>query len=242
MRARYHSAMIITFCGGKGGNGKSTLAVSLAAEWQSRGFRVGLVDADDEQRTAFTWCEVALERELDLVLGTPDVEAMDDALLLKELEVYAADHEITIVDCPGRNGRRVSFALGLSTLAILPCGPTAPQIWAMERSLKQVREVQQARRKHRAPPLDAAILVTQKIANSVIGRQARQALDESEIDVLSTELFYRVTYGEALAAGLGPTTYAPLSMAATELRALARELERRLGITTPTKKRTARAT
>ena len=116
-------------------------------------------------------------------------------------------------------------ALSISNLAVLPCGPAGPELWALPATVDQVREVQEVR-----PALVAAILVTKKQVNTVIGRQARAAVLEAGCDVLDTEWFYRVTYAEAISAGQGPTTYEPTSEAASETRALANELERRLGI------------
>jgi chromosome partitioning protein len=211
---------ILCMCGQKGGVGKSTIALSLAAEWHARGVRVLVVDADEEQRTALTWADVADEAKHE----APDVVSMGDNIR-SALPSIAGGYDLTIIDCPGRNGRRATYALGLSDLAVLPCGPTGPQLWAMLGSLTQVRDVQALRSE-----LDAAILVTQIQPGTVIGRRAREALVASEADVLATELYYRVTYGEAISGGRGPTTYAPRSEAAAEIRELVGELEQRIGL------------
>lgn len=209
---------IISVAGQKGGAGKSTTALSLAAEYHARGLRVLVVDADDEQRTALTWGDVADEAEI----AAPPVIRMGDAIRT-QLPALAAPYEVVLIDCPGRNGRRTAFALGLSDLAILPIGPTGPEIWTVRATLDQVADVQAIR-----PYLDAAILITRKQPGTVIGNRARAALEACECDVLDTEVHYRVGYGEAITAGRGPTTYEPASDAAHEIRALADEVARRL--------------
>lgn len=210
----------LAFVGGKGGPGKSTTAISLAVEWQRRGLRVLLVDADDVQRTAMTWADLADEYGHP----APTVVAMGDSVAT-DLPPLAAGFDVTILDTPGRGGRRVGRALAVSHFAVLPCGPAGPELWSMPATLDQVRDVQAVR-----PELGAAILVTKKQPGTVLGAQARRALLETEAEVLETEWHYRVTYGEAISAGLGPTTYEPASVAAAETQALANELERRLGL------------
>lgn len=215
-------ALKIAMAGQKGGIGKSTVGIALAAEWHRRGKRVLFVDADDEQRTALTWSEVAAENGHD----SPRTIALGDNIrttlpaLLED-----GNFDVVIIDTPGRNGRRTTFALGQADVALFPCGPTGPDIWAMDGTLKQALDVAAVHEK-----LDLAILITRKQPGTVIGRRARVTLDEAEVPVLDTELEYRVTYGEAITGGQGLGTYAPKSEAAGELGRLIAELERRYGL------------
>lgn len=212
---------VLCFCGQKGGVGKSTLALALAAEWHRRRMRVLVVDADDEQRTALTWADLATEQERD----APPVIALGDNII-SALPGLAAPYELVIIDCPGRNGRRVTRALALSDLAILPCSPGGPSVCGLDGSINQVRDVQSGAR----PELEALILITLKQPNTVIGRRARAALDEGPLGILDTELFAYITYDEAFYAGQGVTTYEPRSEAAAQVRMLANEIERRFGV------------
>ncbi len=214
----------ITLAGQKGGVGKSTIALCLAVELHQRGRRVLVVDADDQQGTALTWASVAAEQALMALRDVPPVVRMGDNIRT-DLVRLAAGYEVTIVDTPGRTGRRAVFALGHSDLALLPCGPTGPEVWAMAGTLEQVRDVQAVH-----AGLRACILVTRKQVNTVIGRRAARALAETGVDVLETELHLRLAYGEAITAGLGPTTYEPNGEAAREVRALASEVEALVGL------------
>jgi chromosome partitioning protein len=225
-------AVRICFVGGKGGLGKSTLAISCGVEWHRRGRRVLLVDVDDEQLSAEEWHDDALELELD----APLVVSMGNEVRT-QLEPASAAFEIVIVDTAGRNGRRSAHVMGQCDLAVLPCGPNRIELRRLPKTVAQVRDVQAVR-----PKLDAAILVTRKQPNTVIGRQARRAIEECDFPILDVELFYRITYGEAIAAGLGPTTYDPSSDAAREVGALVDELERRLELHTTTKPKRKHAT
>jgi len=220
--------LVVALVGQKGGIGKSTLALALAAEWHRLGYRVLVVDADDEQRTALTWAEVAAELEHD----APTVTCLADNLRT-QLPRLVVGYDVVVIDTPGRTGKRATYALGLAHLAILPTGPTGPDVWALSASIEQVQDVQAIR-----PELDAALLITRKQPGTVIGRGARRAIvTETGLDVLETELDYRVAYGEAITAGLGPTTYQPTGKTAREVRALMNEISKRIGLRLPTQKR-----
>lgn len=213
--------LILALAGQKGGIGKSTLTIAIAAEWHRRGLRVLIVDADDEQRTALTWAEVAAELELD----APRVVAMGDAIRTELPALLAREaFDVVLIDTPGRVGRRTTFALGVASVALLPCGPTGPEVWAMHGTLEQVRDVAAVK------PLEVAILITRRQPGTVIGRRARVVLDDAEVLILDTELDSRVTYAEAITGGQGPTTYDPASDAAREVCRLITELEARYDV------------
>jgi hypothetical protein len=69
--------------------------------------------------------------------------------------------------------------------------------------------------------------------DGVVMMSHRLAGVQLALPVLGAELARRVTYPEAIGAGLGPTTLAPSSEAAREVRRLATELERLGGLSGP---------
>lgn len=208
--------MILTIAGQKGGAGKTTVALSTASEWASRKKRVLLVDADP-QGSAKTWGEVASEQQL----VTPTIVSMGAGLHRPEqLPALAANFDHTVIDCPPRHGEIQRAALMVADLALLPCGPSALDIWALAESLALIQAAREIR-----PQLKAAILITRKIPRTTLGASLREALASTGLPVLKSELCLRVTYPEAIAAGKGITQYEPKSPAATEVRALVKELE-----------------
>jgi chromosome partitioning protein len=210
--------MIIAIAGQKGGAGKSTVAVHLAAEWHRRGLRVLLVDADP-QATALTWAEVAAEGPS----SPPNVISMGDNLR-RQLSNVAESYDITVIDCPGRLSKRQAGALMVADIAVIPCGPSTPDVWAVAESVDLIREVQELRQ-----DLQAVVVINRK-TRTTEGRLARESLEALGLPVLLAELGLRVAFSEALAAGLGVTEYAGGSDAAAELRHLADEIESRLQI------------
>jgi chromosome partitioning protein len=207
--------MIIAMCGQKGGSGKTTAAVAVAAELLARNCKVLLVDADP-QATARTWAALAVENGNP----APTVVAMD-ATMHKPGQLGALvdrfDH--VIIDCPPRHGDVQRSALAVADLAVLPCGPSAFDAWALGESIELVDAARQ-----RFPKLRAVALITRKISRTTVGESARQVLKEAGLSVLAAELHQRVAYQEAPAAGLGVTQYAPHDPASDEVRALVDEI------------------
>lgn len=206
--------MIIAFTGQKGGAGKSTAAVCVAAA-ASRRRRVLIVDADP-QGTARTWAEVAAEAGRQ----APTVIAMGNSMHRPDqLPRVRRGFDWVVIDCPPRADNIQRSALMVTDLAVLPCGPTAADAWALAGTLELVQEAQVVR-----PSLRAVVLLTRIQGTTTVGRGAREVLRDCGQGVLGTELGYRVAYQEALAAGLGVTDYAPSSPAAREIGALMNEL------------------
>lgn len=208
--------MFIAFCGQKGGSGKTTTAIAVAAELVARGDRqVLLVDADPQGSTR-TWADVAVEKGH----RAPTVVAMGAAMHQPgQLDRLARGYDLTVIDCPPRHGDIQRAALMIADLAILPCGPTAMDVWALAESVALIAQAVSIR-----PELKAFALITRKIKRTTLGQGARDAMGAAGLKVMKTELCYRIAYQEAPAAGLGVTEYAPKDQAAVEVRALVDEL------------------
>lgn len=211
---------IISFVGIKGGAGKSTIAVGVAAEWHVRGRRTLVVDLDQVQRSSLTWANNATANNHD----APTVIAMGDNYRA-HLGRVMGDHEIVILDCPGRVDEVSTWALGQCDLGLMPCAPDGIEVAAMEKTLIQMRET-----RSRRPELDAAVLMCRVRSDTVAGRNARAPFAGTGVPLLRSQLELRADYNYAWTAGLGPTTYAATSKAAVEVRMLVDELERRLGM------------
>jgi chromosome partitioning protein len=208
--------MIIALTGQKGGVGKSTTAIGLAVAALERGLRVLLVDADP-QGTARTWGDVASEAGNP----TPTVVAMGATMhKADQVHMLAKNYDLTVIDCPPRHGDIQRSALMVADIAVLPCGPSAADAWALSGAIDVLREAQTLR-EH----LKGCVLITRKQSRTALGKGARDVLEASGLPVLNTELGYRVSYQEAMAAGCGPTGFSPRDAAAVEIRNLLDELE-----------------
>ena len=211
--------MVIALCGQKGGSGKSTVALAIAAELQSRGKRVLLVDADP-QGTARTWGDVAAEAGH----AAPTVVAMGAKMHLPgQLDAVGRAYDVIVIDCPPRHSDVQRSALMVADLAVLPCRPSPADAWAMTETVEMVTEAMTLR-----PALQAFGLITQQ-RRAAIGETAREALAQLGIPVLKVELGLRAVHSEAMAVGIGVTKHDPDSLAAQEVRALVDEVLHHVG-------------
>jgi chromosome partitioning protein len=215
----------VAIVGEKGGSGKSTVAVNIAAELVARGRRVVLVDADP-QGTALVWAGIAAEAGH----ASPRTLALGDTLRA-ELPALAAEHDWTVADLPGRASKRAIGAVLVADVALLPCGPSPADVWALASTLEVLKGVRESR-----PELRLAVVVN-RADRTAIGASSREALAALGVPVLGATLGERAAYREALAAGRGVTSYAPSSTAAAEVRALVDELEELAGTRARRRKR-----
>jgi chromosome partitioning protein len=194
----------------KGGAGKSTLAVNLAAEHLRRKRRVLIVDADP-QGTARVWSEVGLERG-HLV---PTVVAMGKEMARPgQLDRVATAFETVIVDCPGRDGAVVRAALMVADVVLIPCGASPADAWALQQSLDLIEEARGLR-----PDLNARVVITRRRATN-LGKNARSDLVACGVPLLGVELAERVAYQVAMGEGRGVTTMIGQAEAVREIRQL----------------------
>lgn len=225
--------MIAAFVGQKGGSGKSTLAICVAAELAAQGRNVLLVDADP-QGTATTWHDVASEQ--GHATAAPTVVAMSGMLHKPEqIPKLATVYEDIVIDTPPRLADVQRSALMVAHLAILPCGPSAPDAWALAESIRTINEAITFR-----PDLKTAIVINKKRTGTAAAKGAREALLSAGLPVFGSEIGLRQAFQEALAAGMGVSAYAPRDSASDELRALVGEIFTAVGEPQKWRKRSGR--
>jgi chromosome partitioning protein len=212
--------MIIGVLNQKGGAGKTTISVNLAATFAKNGRRVLLVDADP-QGSALAWSSLRQDKPLFPVIG------MAKPTLHRELPEIAKGYDVVIIDGAPRVNELARAAMLASDLILIPVQPSPFDVWASADTVKLVREARQFRSEIRA-----AFLINRRIAKTAIGRDVANALAQFEdIPVLAAALGQRVIFAETAARGLAVIEAAPQSEAAQELAGLAKliiEDEKRL--------------
>lgn len=223
------SPPIICTAGTKGGTGKSTVSMGLGAELLARGHRTLIIDGDEQQRTVGKWSDVAAEQSR----AVPQIVCVGPALAA-QLRGLAQGYDVVLVDMPCRLEKRTEHVARHCDLVLVPCGPTAPELWELATTLQQIFDVQTEH-----PHVKASIVINSKPARTVMAREARRIITTDPLvlqygfPVMRSELHRAAPHGYAWAAGQGVTVYDPHSTAAREMRALADEVSRLLGLRRP---------
>ena len=203
--------MIIGLLNQKGGVGKTTLAVNVGACLTRRGSRVLLIDADP-QGSALDWAAARKTEPLFPVVGLPR------ASLHREIGPIAKDYDHVLVDGPPRTTDVARSAIMAADRVIVPVQPSPYDVWAAHEVVALLEEARIYN-----DDLIAVFAVNRKIANTVIGREVREALSAYKLQTLQAAVTQRVVFAEAVAAGESVFERDPRGPAAAEIDSLTSE-------------------
>ena len=154
--------MIIAIANSKGGVGKSTVAVHLAAWLHGRGQRVTLADCDT-QHSSSEWIQLALPDVQAVCMDSPDE-------VLNELPRLAEESNYVVADGPGSQTEMSRALLLRADFAIVPCKASMLEVRALAKATEVLRQAQDVRK---GPPRAVAVL-------SMVGKNYRLTSDMRE--------------------------------------------------------------
>lgn len=183
--------------GGKGGVGKSTLAINLAVFLNAAGQRVVVVDCDTKQRTSAKFfertakysiaCET-IEKDLLRSLSASDRGLADEAY---------RDFDAVVFDAPG--DIEVSKPLfRIADVVVLPSRPQFPDVEELAEAAVMVAAIRNANGGERP---EALVVLTQGDPRTNVAREAMRELEvvqrDLRIPVSLNQLHHSVKFSEA---------------------------------------------
>lgn len=222
----------------KGGTGKTTTAVSLAAALGAGGFKTTLVDLCPQGDATLhlgykpgpgydpfdtTVEPVAIKENVRLIPAGPKRLSIYDLEGGPRLYMgYLGGGETLILDCPPSASRLSSAAILAAHKLIVPISPGFLSYAAVDAVTQYVDEL--ARSPYMKQKPEMRLLVTQYDERRRVDRSTMEALDSRDISVFNTLIPVNTDLNMASSVGKDIFSYAPRSRGAQAYRELAQEV------------------
>lgn len=247
--------MIVAVANQKGGVGKTTTAISLAAVWASQGRSTLLIDMDpqgnagaglgiDEASLEWTVAEVlrgecepndavmetGVERlfllPADIGLAALEAEEVAAGALAPVVRKLHDDFERIVIDCPPSLGRLTLCALAAAQRVLVPIRAGKLSMMGLRQLLTTIDNVRVRGINPGVRPL--GIFLNEAQTRTHLHQRTEEAVRAiyGEL-VMDTFVPSNVALGEAVTVGHPITAYAPDAAGAQAFRALAEEVESR---------------
>ncbi len=139
--------------------------------------------------------------------------------LHRDIIELAKNYNYIVIDGPPSNLDINLSILLVTKLAIIPIEPSPLSIWASKDTVSLLNDA----RRHNSR-LEGRFLISRMVVGTVLGRDAREALNSSKMAVTKTEICQRTDFVRSLQQGLTVQQYAPNSEATKEIGRLCDEI------------------
>lgn len=219
-------AITISIFHQKGGVGKTTIAVNLAAEL-SKIYKTILVDCDPMGSAAnFGNARSESLGEINSLTAVQknfynqNGSEISPAAINQELKTFREDYEVMIIDTRGSQGKVAAVAAVISDLVIIPVTPGYFDLWAVSPILEELEKIMIGN-----PHLKVRLLLNRRDDRTNLSREVISYLREHpDISLMRTTLGNRTIYGQS-GGGLSVVEIDHHSAAATEINSLLKEIE-----------------
>jgi chromosome partitioning protein len=206
---------VVSIASAKGGVGKSTVAILLAAEFALDGYKVALLDCDlNQHASAF-----GLKAKLPGLAVLPDIGEKE---VLGALRAAEAENDLVLVDLPGGSSTLALKALQRSHLVLVPTQPSLPDVRDAMKTIAQIDDAQELAR----TAITRFVVWSRFMSGfeSRVSRHVRQSLEGQGVPILQTALMERAAFRAIHLTGTVPRQEEPKSAAADNVTKLMQEV------------------
>jgi chromosome partitioning protein len=212
---------IVALASVKGGAGKTSALLALAAELALEGQRVEILDADPNGHAARIGARIA--KRLD---GTAFRIAggVSESTILSEIRRAKGEASWVFVDLPGVSSKLTLLGLTRADLVVIPCQASEMDVHDALTTLENVRQAGEAA--EREIPVRLLLSRWPVTIESRAAKETKRRLSQvAEAKILQTALMERTAIRELTFHGYVPRLSDPEGNAAANIRALATEIQ-----------------
>lgn len=194
--------MVISVINEKGGSGKTTVAVNLAARLAEDGDNVLLIDADP-QRSTEVFCDIRSEANLRPLFSSV---SKTGASLGDEIQRMRDNFDSIVIDTGGRDSKEMRKAMLACDVMIIPTIPSQYDVSVLDHMLELSSEAKDINQR-----LLTLILVNRVSPNPFLAKELdslREYIDEAKIQknfkdmfLLNSVIYERQAYRKAVTSG-----------------------------------------
>jgi chromosome partitioning protein len=210
----------------KGGTGKTTLAINLAAAAHIQGLRTLIIDMD-RQESALDWSAKRPERSpLDgLAVVAPPLKDQKNALTPARFAELTRGFDVVFLDGPARLELITERAAAVADLALMPVTPGPFDVWALEETLLSLDRADVIREARGAPPIRRAFVVNHAEIGQICSAETEAEMRQGGGRLLGV-VRHLAAFGKASRLGESVLTSARSREAADDIERLWRSVRR----------------
>ncbi len=200
---------VISLINQKGGVGKTTLGLSLAARWHLSGKSVAVIDADP-QKSAVFWKE---QQSSDSRLSGVDVYSVGLPSEIRSSKNLDVDY--VIIDTPGTDQMMTRSAVNISDAILIPVQPSSFDVRASAPTVQAAL----------ATGKPTAYVVNRFVHQSQLGRDVMTSLRKTPARLILKAMGQYQAFARAVGEGETPSTMFPGTTASQNVEAVGKAID-----------------